>query len=527
MQEAGAEAGLNSEPVRFETEERRPPFAFISSVYKDFDEAAGAQAHLGIRRRLHQFGKDEGIPLWVAEYSDERLSDSRLHPLVVVGECVKALYASKLLVCILIQRAGTRIRLPSSTVDITSSVFEAELFHASLARKPALVCVVSGYEPEPELRTLMAILERAFPRSAWIVGSEKEVENEIRRTISALHSGSMPFSTLTPISHVTDALSEVHSFASTEKEAGSTSLSFIGKWPPAEQLEFLAENVRLLLSEKNDNEPFPAVLSRLWFAIRELSKVQPRAIATDKDIKQLWVTVANRWSSAAAWTGLHGPMQLGVLAGLHTHVALSNLPPKDGIALPFGPLASEHYSIGGLSDSWTWRIRRFRLAERLATRHVANHADDPSGALGIRASARLRLVQMGLIGNVFAALDDYQAMHAWRSKHGATPSAVGEAKVEYGFALFFVSMLMPWKRKESLQLIDGGIELLRQDVTIGRIGFLIRGLRKAAQVRRKMGDNSAATALLFEAEALSRQSGTLDQLRQIKPQNSAKKGIFP
>ncbi len=158
-----------------------------------------------------------------------------------------------------------------------------------------------------------------------------------------------------------------------------------------------------------------------------------------------------------------------------------------------------------------WKARRFHAAVELATRHAAQTAD-PSGAIAIRASAKLRLAQLGRPWLIPDALGDYRTVWRAREKHGATASAVGEALVEYGFAQFQVRSRIHIGEGAALRRMREGVRLLESDASPERIGFLVRGKRKFAHALAQAGRHDEAASEQRAADELGRLHGILGQL---------------
>jgi hypothetical protein len=305
-----------------------------------------------------------------------------------------------------------------------------------------------------------------------------------------------------------DHLSDERSFADVSKEIHSTRLSFIGRFVPRNRDDFNGTRFKELMSLAAGATSKVDHLGFLWMAMRELS-----IGGWDPARSEEWRELANQWPSTAAWLGLHGVLNTGVLAAFHTQSDLAGKAPVDSKIFPYGPFASEFYSTGLICETSVWKARRFRAAVELATRHAAQSAD-PSGAIAIRASAKLRLAQLGRPWLIPDALGDYRKVWRTREKNGVTASAVGEALVEYGFAQFQVRSRIHIGEGAALQRMREGVRLLESDARPGRVGFLVRGKRKFAYALAQAGQHDEATLEKQAADDLGRLHGILGQLNR-------------
>jgi hypothetical protein len=507
MSDDGTDLECSSE----ERQEREEPFVFLSSLFQEEDSEKHRYT-LGIRKKLWEFGRSSGIPVWAADngFTYPKSFWDGKSPLEKIDLYVDALYRARVVVCILTRRHGSLVEITPDAGAYPASYFEVELFHASLGRKPIIVCQIDGYEPEAELRLMEDLLAGTVSRNRWIRGSEDDVAKNVCDLLRDLRDGALDWAQLDVASHAGDSLAARCDTGSAAKTIASSNLSLLERFHPRSDMEFSQARVARALALPTAS--FRSQATRLWLAIRELSKLSVPQM--DGEIAGYWSEVAGGWSSAAAWMGLHGDLQLGVLAGLHTQVALISAGKLDA-PFPYGPLASEEYSIGKRCDGWYWRRRKFALAGKLASLQLAHGSGDPSGSYGVRASAHLQLALLGLPHHAFLGLNDYRHMLDYRERNAQSPSSLGEAEVEYGFCLFYFSRIFPWLRKSSLEHIERGISLMRSDSGIARTGFLIRGLRKAVQVYGILGDRQRVLELKAEARGLARSSGAYDQLRQM------------
>lgn len=326
---------------------------------------------------------------------------------------------------------------------------------------------------------------------------------EILRTIA--ETGRLP----NGLSGFCDALSDQRSFRAPNQEINSTRLSFLRGYAPAEPGGISTQRVDLLLDEADVTtgagaESFAGRLSRLWLALRELAQLPRDAI--DAELALRWIRLCELWTNSAAWLRLHGPLELGVLATLHTRVDLREAGLLAEHRFPYGAFASEAYSIAQVSDRLEWQRLRFEAARQLATKQIQS-ATDPSGAYGIRASASMQLALRGRRWLAGAGLLDYRKMLSTRERIGSCESEIGEALVELAYAEFEIGRRMAWSRNRALRRMREGVRMLEVDAPSLRAGFVRRGKLKLAESLQKAGLVDEAAQQHREIEALSRAHG--------------------
>jgi len=483
---------------------------FLSSVFQEISPDGGTQGYFGLRRTIYDIGEQEGVPVWVAEVDREDLGRDTPWTKNLTA-CIEVLIDSPLLIVILSHRAGRPVDL-GELGSAASSIFEVELFHASQWKVPTVFYVVRGYEPAPELTNLISIL-RLQENKNWFVLDENEIERHVRSLLRHFKTGTLAEDWA--LRAIPDRLSDGKSFAAVEQEIQSDTLSFIGRFGPRDRSDFNMRRVdRFLGLARKEAEGGNNVdrLSYLWMAMRDLSIGEAWELAR----AEKWVELCEQWPSVAAWLGLHGPLNTGVSAAFHTQNDLRSRGFFRDREFPYGPYASEFYSMGLACETPRWQRRRFAAAVQLASRHTALHAHDPSGALAIRASANLRLAWLGRPWLVWSALSDYRRVCRIREKIGADNSVVGEALVESAFAEFQVARFVPWKRTSALARMREGVALLESKITPPRAGFAVRAKRKFALALEQAGFRDEAEAQKKGAAELATRYGMLGQLRQMR-----------
>lgn len=422
--------------------------------------------------------------MFVAEYSHPELT--RETPWRrTVDSCVAGLSNAGLVVAVLLRRWGRAI--PIDELGLTATSFlEIELFHASLRRIPTYFLVASDYTPELELARLIAILRGITGPAQWVEAPEREFEAIALKLIDHAAAGKkLP----PPLAAFPDGLSDNRSFRRASDELRSTRLSMLGRFAPTDARgEVSHARVQALLTEARDmgrNSPlnYADRLTRLWIALRELSKVSVDELSPELAVR--WSELAELWASPAAWLRLHGPLNLGALAALQTRSDLAQrFNTKAGPG--YGAFASEFYSIGKVSTSWRWRARWFKAARSLASQQ-ARASGEPSGAWLIRASVTFELARLGRPWLFLTGRADYAAALKSRERAEAGAAGIGEAMVELGFADFLLGRALFWRRREALARMREGVRLMEADRPGGRPGFVKRAKIKLAIALEEQG----------------------------------------
>jgi hypothetical protein len=476
---------------------------FVASVNEEGRTDVSTR-YLELRAKIEGLGLRPQLDPWIAEYAEPRLLERGWR--AVIDTCVNALHSSDLMIVLLYRRLGTSVDVDSYGPSPVTYL-EIELFHACLRRIPVLFFQAEDFDPDPRLAAMVRLLNRITPSGYWISAPERELEQRVLDTLRHLAGEQqLPEHLL----GFCDALSDQRSFERVETEINSERLSFLRDFSPGDPGEVSIDRVDLLLSEADQyvgsgEGAFVGRLSRLWLALRELAQRPTEYL--DDEIAARWIRLCESWTNSAAWLHLHGPLELGVLATLHTRVGLRQAGFVSDRAFPFGAFASEAYSIAKVSDTRDWQCRRFDAARRLATRQIAIAGKDTSGAFGIRASAAMQLAQRGKPWLIGQGLRDYQRMLVIRKRLGSSPSEVGEAEVELGYALFAIGRHVRWTRNDALARLRDGVRLMESDGPEKRAGFVKRGKLKLLDALEKAGLADEAAEQRRELEIFTRDRG--------------------
>lgn len=451
----------------------------------------GDERYLELRAKIRALELEGSLHRWVAEFEDEELPSRGWRS--IIDTCVRELHASDLMVVLLFRRLGSQVKIDDFGLS-PATYLEIELFHASLKRLPVIFFQADDFEPDESLAAMIRVLKRITHPTQWVSGSELEIERGVIETLRHIaKEGRLP----AHLSGFCDALSDSRSFLRVDQEVESTRLSFLHDYAPGAAGTVSLDRVDLLLKEADQTSgsgesTYADRLSRLWLALRDLAQEPVNHI--DRELAERWIRLCELWTGSAAWLHLHGPLELGVLAALHTRVELRRAGFIDEPDFPYGAFASEAYSIAKISDRRDWQRRRFEAARLLATRQIAVQAHDPSGAFGIRASATMQLAKLGRLWLVPQGLLDYRRMWRARQRIGASNSEVGEALVELAYAEFVVGRRLPWIRQETLAKLREGVALMEGDHPHLRAGFVKRA-------KLKLADALQTAGLLDEAES--------------------------
>jgi hypothetical protein len=447
-----------------------------------------------------------GIDAWIAEYRG--LTGGLWTE--IVDACIENLLESQTLIVVLYRRGGNPMPLGDEFGFGTASFFEIELFFASLRIIPTYFFIVQGYAPELELESLVRLL-KLEEQGNWFVGTENEVEAGIRELLAAIAMGTPLRATLPNLCDLTSAYK---SFTHVERELHSEKLSLIDRFAPVGSTDYALNRIDHLLSEAEGAATRSAQLSRFWIALRELSK-RPFDSA-DAEGQAQWLRISRRLPSIAAWLGLHGPLNVGVLAAYHTQNELRRRGTLTNELFPYGAFASESYSIGNNHVDPAWKRVRFRTAERLASRHAKLHSDDPSGALAIRGSARMQLARLGRPWLVWSGLADFRLACRIQEQRGATAAQMGEALFNRSLAEFAVSRALRFRRRSALDMMREAVGYLESDVSAGRAGFIVSAKRKYADALEEVRQVDAARVQREDAIVLAKKFGIIGQLARLQ-----------
>ena len=261
--------------------------------------------------------------VWVAEHSERPLGELAVtDPLQVTDTLVERVMSVEHFVCVLAgaRRGYLEHGMPIELVDGPSAVshFEIELFQAALHGKTIHLFLLPGFSPGPRLETLLRLLSFALPD--W-TDQKPLPRKEILAKIGALLK---PSAQLRNHASVTHAL--VGGFYRARGRSRTDSLLFLGG--QFEQGRSKVEvNEQRIASLLDDYEKLPDMqrkLSRMWMAARELMPINylPGGPAPDARFLVLWNRVIGAWGGAAAWTGLHAHLFVGVVAALNSQMLI-------------------------------------------------------------------------------------------------------------------------------------------------------------------------------------------------------------
>jgi len=405
-------------------------------------------------------------------------------------------------ICIL---GGSSHGSPIKVIEQHSSVsfFEIELFQAALLEKEKHIFVRDDFEPDPQLESLLRILEFALPEWRDLKRqSESEILSEIKRVVDRALSwrGSKTWFKLpAPIDQLVQGL-----YTGRGKNRNPSVLFLNGATEPRSdrpRIEILQSLTTTIEQELNEEKR----LSRLWIGLRELMASGDENLI-DEELLGYWNQLLSEWARAGAWYGLHADMPLGCLAALNSMtlvrkrlVTLTSVKKElDNLAFPGAALASSKYSIAKRLYIKSDRKARFNEALEDLKRSLAVPRGDQSALLAIRGSI---FRQMGRISE---CISDYETVLRIREQTDAPIFQIGEAKCELGFAY-----LRDFSPRKGLDYCKEGVEMLRQG---GRVGFLVRGLRKLAVAYFMNGRLNKAFEARREAKVLALKHGALDQL---------------
>jgi len=461
-------------------------YAFLSSLYTE---------HKRLREDLYNIGKGR---LWVAEHSDKALADRP--PFEIIDILIDRVREADLFICVLggphlgqdAYDHGTPIPVKDHLSNV--SYFEIELYQAALLQKPIALFISKGFSPQTRLRTVLDILQFAFPDAWPIPMDDQEIIEEVGALLESENQSS--------IIHYKRL---VTGFDNTRSKPLKSS-------GPNHEILFLngAFEQRRSFPDKELIESIISIdttvdherrLTRLWIAIRELMAApyyEPRY----KEFRELWNKSLGLWAKAGAWYGLHGHIYMGCIAALHSMAEVreiirqSSTTSKDPVMTghPGGPLASAYYSIAKKS----YRRRNLKKALWHLERGMNEKSSDLSGLYAIRGSIHRQL------GHFFKAVCDYRTTLYLREKSGAPEAQIGEALSELGFGYLFLGRWI-----KAVNCLERGVEMLEQTTPSG---FLVRAKRKLAIAYRVTGRLSKARELKADADKLAISIKALDQM---------------
>ena len=149
-------------------------YTFLSSPVKGLND---------IRKAVHELELPDNRSIWVDEIDNYRTSDE-LEREDTFSDTLDGLFqrireVHVFLILLGSDWYGTGLRVGSQAAHV--SYWEAELFYAILLGKKVHVIEVEGFQAEGKLDTLLKMLRRALPRTAWAGPYERS------KVVKAIH----------------------------------------------------------------------------------------------------------------------------------------------------------------------------------------------------------------------------------------------------------------------------------------------------------------------------------------------------
>ncbi len=411
-----------------------------------------------LRRRVYEVGRELGRPVWVAGCGPCKVESE--DPLGIQLECLARVRRAREVICILDGSYGT----PWNQAELC--VLELEIVTAALARKPLRVFLLAPFESDPRMQTLIAAARVAGAAGTELAPrSGDQIERSIREHLSRRPGRLQCLAAF------------LRGGAPLDPDARQLDVSFLDgiftplrPGPPDDHL------VRQLLLHAGAMPHLPTQLVYAWMAIRHLCAA-PYDNPVHANRLPLWDAALTRWSSAAAWYGLHGHLSMGRLAAVNTlrwirgrRSSAAVAPDAPGaIQGSLGGLASEYYSIAKRVRSRSLRKGLFEKALACVEEALRSGPVDPSGLIAIRGSILRHL------GRRREALRCFHEMLRLRQARHDDPGRIGEAEVELGMGYLFVG-----DPGTALRLVQRGVARLEGSE---RHGFTVRALRDLAIVQ--------------------------------------------
>jgi tetratricopeptide (TPR) repeat protein len=468
---------------------------FFSSCFTDTDDV-----YLSIRERVrNEFNSADDRSVWMGEDFPVLAPKSPTAPVEKALFCVKGVDRCDAYVAVVIDKHGSGIELgPKKKTQ--ASFLELELFEAAISRKPAFVFILKGHEPTGRMAALLDLLAPALPGLCREPLDEDEILRRVgeilKRTQRPWRSRLGRFAALGPVAHTRLSSSRHRPY---RPGAELPKIQFLdGPYDPTIAAPSLGV-VETLLTTVDTYADHQSRLAILWLALRELMGQRPSRASGDHLI-HCWDMALGKWTSSAAWYGLHGFCLMGCLGAISSRSRIVREYSRPA-PLPHGPFASEYYSIAKkVGDP-----RLGRIFLDLALEHIEVTLRDKEAAepLAIRGSIYWQ------IGRGKESITDYERVVELRRDEGAPPQKIGEGMAELGFAL-----------ARSRKTRSRGIELLERGVELGATGpvdgFFIRAKRKLGLGYLIAGSPRLALHELAEAHRLAAKHGMFDQIGRIE-----------
>ena len=468
---------------------------FFSSCFTDTGDI-----YLSIRRRVREtFNAGEDRQVWMGEDFPILGLASTVAPVEKALFCVKGVRHCEAYVAVIIDKHGSGIEVgPGKKTQ--ASFLELELFEAAVSRKPAFIYILKGHEPTGRMAALLDLLGPALP---GLVREPLEEDEILRRIERILGDISHPW--LSRLRRFTAIGTTAHDRLGASRHrpyrpaTGLPDLQFLGDpydptlSPPALEL------VEDLLTRADTLEDHQSRLAMIWLALRELMGERADTRSAH-ELLHCWDVALAKWSSTAAWYGLHGFCLMGCLGAISSRSRIIQnyrRPPP----APHGAFASEYYSIAKKVGDPQLRAAFFDLA--LNHLDVTLRVQPDSQALAIRGSVYWQL------GRRAEAVEDYERVVELCEASAAPPAELGSAKAELGFAL-----------ARNRRTRQRGLSLLQEGVALGIAGkpngFLVRAKRKLGYGYFLAGAPRRAMAELVNAYDMAVEHSLWDQISKIE-----------
>ena len=428
-----------------------------------------------------------------------------------IDDYLGELSRSKLMVVLIgTRRVGSSIQT-SAGEPALATFFELELAFAAALGRPIAIVSVDGIEPDPKLKYLIELVERTLSVTQVRVKKPEEVVPEVHRIVEEVANGKYDCERTTPWQY--------GAFLDNRWNAHRGETFWLSEtWPqfadhPTPNRSVIAD----CLSDMDGAMSEGQRLARLWVGMRELMCAPYREDVGRGWLEQ-WHHLLKMWSTAGAWYGLHGHLELGYLAATNSlaevNTAARTIEPRrrgdPEWDIPYGAQASAYYAMARRVNSQAHRLRGLTKAWWLINRMKYRDPIGESNGLAIKGSILLEL------RNPLGILAYRRVLHL-RETANASPGSIGEAMTELGYA--YVRLR---QRRKGLDLLERGVASMKEAGY--RSGFVVRALYKLADAYECSGMDVRAQDARGEALALA-QSKTVGAAAQdySNPQWSGKR----
>jgi hypothetical protein len=467
--------------------------AFLSSGFYDLGDLKP------LREETRRCFASHDLDLWTWEHwrnsaEGHALKNGRDWEQVAAFEQIaafrRALLNSGIVILFLANRRGSQIRPWSDDLSTYGTFLELEVYFAAAVKKPIILFRESGGYLEPPIAHLLTLARRAgtIRHEETIARGElpKRALDAFHRTRNRLDSSLGRLTTLLAIRR--DPRLD---FRTATPFLFNLSLPSIIDQRPHPDLDVID---RLLAEEQGGILPMSERLSRLWLAIQEILPARP-LLDRNRDLRDRWLQVLERWSAAASWFGLHAHLAVSPFTAQAERARLVEAS-RAGQPLPFGALASARYSIAR-RESYGWRrYREFvRVADDAGSALEAG-AGDRAGFYSIMGHAYMQN------GRLFAAVHAFEDSLRIRSS-ADNDARIGEGMADLGFVLF-----LTLKRERGIRIMEEGIARLEAS---GAVEFLLKSMKKLELAYRLAGRKELALRLRQRRLRLAVEREAFDQ----------------